>query len=55
MRFDAERGSVVRLPVDLDDQPRPIGMAMRRDWRPTAAQAECVELLRAAGRALAAT
>ncbi len=53
MRFDAERGSVVRLPVDLDDPPRPIGMAMRRDWRPTAAQGECVELLRAAGRALA--
>ena len=46
MRFEEERGSVRRLPVALGDTPRPIGLARRRDWHPTAAQSEFIGLLR---------
>lgn len=47
MRFEEDRGSVIRLPVALGDAPRPIGLTRRRDWHPTAAQSEFIDLLRA--------
>jgi DNA-binding transcriptional LysR family regulator len=40
-------GALVRVPVDLTDTRRPIGLTQRADWLPTRAQAEFIEDLRA--------
>jgi DNA-binding transcriptional LysR family regulator len=40
-------GALVRVPVDLTDTRRPIGVTHRADWLPTRAQAEFIEDLRA--------
>jgi LysR family transcriptional regulator, regulator for genes of the gallate degradation pathway len=40
-------GALVRVPVDLTDTLRPIGVTQRADWLPTRAQAEFIEDLRA--------
>jgi hypothetical protein len=42
-------GALVRVPVDLTDTRRPIGLTRRADWLPTRAQAEFIEDLRAVG------
>lgn len=40
-------GAVVRIPLDLTDTRRPIGLTRRADWLPTLAQADFLEDLRA--------
>jgi DNA-binding transcriptional LysR family regulator len=45
-------GALVRLPVALADPPRPIGLFLRGDWRPTPAQASMLDALRAAAAGL---
>jgi DNA-binding transcriptional LysR family regulator len=42
-------GALVRVPVDLSDTRRPIGLTRRADWLPTQAQAEFIEDLRFVG------
>ena len=42
-------GALVRVPVDLSDTRRPIGLTRRADWLPTRAQAEFLDDLRAVG------
>lgn len=45
---EVSKGLLARLDV-LEDWPgRPIGLTLRRDWQPTRAQAELIELIRAA-------
>lgn len=39
-------GAIQRVPVELDDAPRPIGLTTRRNWRPTRAQADFLAILR---------
>jgi DNA-binding transcriptional LysR family regulator len=41
------RGLMARIPVVLPETARPIGLATRRGWEPTAAQAEFLAALRA--------
>ncbi|MFC4270111.1 LysR family transcriptional regulator [Sneathiella chungangensis] len=48
-RHEQEQGLLVQLPFDLGDTRRPIGLTTRRDWHPTAAQAEFLDALRVAG------
>lgn len=38
--------SLYRLPIDLGDSPREIGMTWRADWRPTQAQKTLISILR---------
>lgn len=40
-------GALVRIPLDLTDTRRPIGLTRRADWLPTLAQADFLEDLRA--------
>lgn len=46
-------GLLVALPHPQGRVTRPIGLTLRRDWRPTAVQARLLESLRAQARALA--
>ena len=45
----AEPAPAVDMSVDLAGTERPIGLTVRRGWRPTATQARFLELLRQAG------
>lgn len=51
-RAELENGLLVRIGTPADWPERPIGLIHRRDWAPTAAQAELLDHLRAAGAAL---
>ncbi|MGI9451166.1 MAG: LysR substrate-binding domain-containing protein [Geminicoccaceae bacterium] len=51
---EVNQGVVRLLDVDLDHTKRPIGITLRRDWRPTATQALLLEQLRQASRSLSA-
>jgi DNA-binding transcriptional LysR family regulator len=46
-------GALVRVPVDLADTRRPIGLTFRADWLPTRAQAEFLRDLRETAAAVA--
>jgi DNA-binding transcriptional LysR family regulator len=46
------RGLMARAPIDLPETARPIGLATRRGWEPTAAQAAFLDALRAVEPAL---
>lgn len=46
VREEEKLGLVSRLPVQLSDTERAIGMTTRRDWLPTSAQFELIEALR---------
>jgi LysR family transcriptional regulator of gallate degradation len=46
VREEEKLGLVSRLPVQLSDTERAIGMTTRRDWLPTSAQFELIESLR---------
>jgi LysR family transcriptional regulator, regulator for genes of the gallate degradation pathway len=46
VRLDIAAGSLVALPHPLGRVTRAIGLTLRNDWRPTAAQAELLGLLR---------
>lgn len=50
MRHEYEQGLVVALPIDLPVSNRPIGLTMRKDWRPTQAQQQFLAYLREASR-----
>lgn len=52
IRHETQWGMLAPLPFPLPGTARPIGLTMRRDWRPTAAQARFIELLREAGRVI---
>jgi len=39
------RGLLHALPIDMARTSRPIGVTVRRDWLPTAAQRQFLELL----------
>lgn len=45
---DLRLGAVVRLPTQIADTARPIGLTLREGWRPTRAQREFLDDLRAA-------
>lgn len=49
IRHEHELGLLVVLPVELPGSERPIGLTVRRDWRPTATQGRFLALLREAG------
>jgi len=48
IRAETAQGHLKALPFDLRRTRRPIGLTMRRDWRPTATQRLFLDLLRAA-------
>ncbi|PWC35587.1 LysR family transcriptional regulator [Azospirillum sp. TSO22-1] len=50
IRHEHELGLLVTLPVDLPGTERPIGLTMRRGWRPTPTQQLFIDFLREAGR-----
>ncbi len=52
VRAEIEMGLLQRLPIDLPQTDRPIGLTVRRDWQPTATQSLLLDLLRDAGRVL---
>lgn len=49
-RHELAAGELVALPHPAGRVVREIGLTMRRDWRPTAAQAELLEMLRVVAR-----
>jgi DNA-binding transcriptional LysR family regulator len=49
---EVRQGLVFDLQIALDDTPRPIGLAFRKDWHPTEAQRIMIEALRAASQNL---
>ncbi len=55
IRHEVATGQLAPLPFPLPGSARPIGATMRRDWRPTAAQALFLEGLRQAGQRLGGT
>jgi DNA-binding transcriptional LysR family regulator len=48
MRYEYEQGAVVPLPIDLPVSNRPIGLTVRKDWRPTQTQQQFIASLRQA-------
>ena len=52
VRHEQSLGLLAVLNVDMPRVSRPIGLTVRRDWRPTATQARFLHLLRRAGRSL---
>ncbi|USG62234.1 LysR family transcriptional regulator [Sneathiella marina] len=55
VRHEKEWGLLSLLSFKLKEAQRPIGLTMRREWHPTASQADFVEALRRAGREAAAS
>jgi DNA-binding transcriptional LysR family regulator len=52
IRHELELGLFDPLLIDMVGSERPIGVTVRRDWRPTATQKKFLDQLRAASRAL---
>lgn len=50
IRNEAQLGLLAPLPLATGRTRRPIGLTLRRDWRPTATQVRFLDLLREAGR-----
>ena len=46
VRYEIAAGELVALPHPLGAPTRAIGLTMRRDWRPTAAQRELIDAIR---------
>ena len=53
IRHELAEGSMVPLPVELENNSRPIGLTYRRDWRPTPTQTKFMEQIRLASRSAA--
>ncbi|MES0811483.1 LysR family transcriptional regulator [Roseibium sp. SCPC15] len=53
MQDDVDNGQVIRVPFDLPDTERPIGITTRVGWRPTSMHRRFMELLRESAGALA--
>jgi len=52
MQEDRANGQVARIPFDVSDTARPIGITTRRNWKPTRTQQEFMELIRTAAAEL---
>lgn len=50
IHHEMQWGVLAPLPLKLPHTARPIGLTIRRDWRPTAAQARLIALLQEVGR-----
>lgn len=50
-RFELSQGVFEKLPIDLSDNRRPIGLTFREDWQPTETQARFLEHVRQVGKA----
>ena len=50
VRHEEEQHLLERLEFDTSNTARPIGITMRKEWQPTAAQAQMLALLRAASK-----
>lgn len=50
VRQEKDWGLLSLLPFNLTDAQRPIGLTMRKEWHPTASQAEFIDALRSASR-----
>lgn len=46
IQYELNTGLLVSIPFDLKEASRPIGITLRRGWRPTATQSRFVECLR---------
>ncbi|WP_029009671.1 LysR family transcriptional regulator [Azospirillum halopraeferens] len=55
IRHEMQWGLLAPLPLRLPHTNRPIGYTLRTDWRPTAAQARFIALMKEAGRVIHAT
>ncbi|MCJ8520942.1 DNA-binding transcriptional LysR family regulator [Pseudorhizobium tarimense] len=47
LHYEEHQGLVKVLPIDLPEAHRPIGVMLRRDWKPSAAQSDLLTLLNA--------
>lgn len=52
IKHELELGILVPLAVDMSRSKRPIGLTLRRDWRPTTTQRVFLDLIRAAAKSL---
>ena len=48
--YEERAGLLTALPVELGDRPRPIGVTLRANWRPTGLQTAFLEILREKAR-----
>lgn len=55
IRHEMQWGLLSPLPLDLSRSARPIGLTVRKDWRPTATQGRFLTLLREAGQVVHST
>lgn len=55
IRHEMQWGLLAPLPLNLPGTERPIGLTIRKDWRPTATQARFLILLREAGQVIHST
>lgn len=55
IRHEMHSGLLAPLPFTLEGSERPIGLTIRRDWRPTPLQARFLDLVRDIGRVINAT
>ena len=53
IHYDLLAGSLVALPHPWGNVPRPIGLTLRRNWRPTVLQEQLLEVLRRVARTAA--
>ncbi len=53
IRREEAQGLVTTLPYDMSSTLRPIGLTIRRNWRPTAAQVRFIELLKESAKRFA--
>lgn len=54
-REHLEAGTLARLPINLNDTPRKIGLTYRQNWRPTPAQDSFLQILRKVAKQLSET
>jgi LysR family transcriptional regulator, regulator for genes of the gallate degradation pathway len=55
IHYEMQAGLLIALPHPHGDVTRPIGLTLRRDWRPTSVQERLLEVLRRVARAAAAS
>ena len=55
IHYEMQAGLLVALPHPAGDVVRPIGLTLRRNWRPTHTQQQLLEILRRSARAAAAS
>jgi DNA-binding transcriptional LysR family regulator len=55
IHYEMRAGELVALPHPAGSVVRPIGLTLRRDWRPTGTQQRLLDILRRSARAAAAS